>query len=387
MPDQPSAQRPPDGCTRQAGPRCAFVTLGPVSGTIASILERLRVEFPDVEIDHIDIGAWVKSRRLMVAANLLVVLAERGPSIFLDRQRLWGAFYRTSFMFGAVRRLMRHRVSESAYLFSLQRHSLFDASAPGVPHFVYTDHTELVRRRYPDYNVRTAAPERWLRLERQIYTRARTVFTMSNHVAASLIEQYGLPHDRVKCVGAGSNAVTDPETSGAPAYASQRVLFVGRDWERKGGPDLLTAFRQLREQVPGATLLIAGCSPDVAGPGVTVLGDQTSEELTRCFKGAAVFCMPTRVEPFGIAFVEASAHALPVVGTTVGAVPDIVRDGETGYLHDPHDVAGLVRSLSLLLTDPERCRRMGDAGRAYVQRHYTWARAVGQMAQEIRAAL
>jgi len=367
-----------------ASARLAFVTLGPIEGTVSSILERLRAEFPDLDIDHVDIGSWAKSHRLLIATNLLMVLAERGPGIFLDRRRLWGAFYRTSFMFRSIRRLMRRRQAAGTYSFSLQRHSLFDASMPGVPHFVYTDHTELVRRRYADYDSRTAPPDAWLRRERQIYDSASVVFTMSDHVRASLIEQYGLSSDRVKCVGAGSNVVIDERTFTEPNFAGDIVLFVGRDWERKGGPDLIAAFRRVREHVADASLLIAGCSPDVNGPGITVLGDQTAAQLTRRFSESAVFCMPTRVEPFGIAFVEAAAHGLPVVGTTVGAVPDIVREGETGYLHPPHDVDGLTGSLIALLTNPERCRMMGRAGREYVKERYTWTQAVAQIAAAIR---
>lgn len=381
MPDQPVHH------VEQKTPRVAFVALGPVPGTIGSILERLRVEFPEFEVDHVDIGMWAKSRRILVVTNLLVVLAERGPLIFFDRQRLWGAFYRTSFMFKAIRHLMERRHIAGDYAFSLQRHSLFDASVPGVPHFVYTDHTELVRQRYPDYDCRTAPPDRWLRRERQIYERARTVFTMSDHVRVSLLEQYGLSSERVKCVGAGSNVVIDDSTFTVPEYASKQILFVGRDWERKGGPDLVAAFRRVRKQIPDAALVIAGCSPDVGGSGITVLGDQLPAQLSLLFSQSAVFCMPTRVEPFGIAFVEAALHGLPVVGTSVGAVPDLVHDGKSGYLHAPHDVDGLVASLVQLMSDPELCRRMGHHGRKYVQKRFTWTNAVAQMAREIRPAV
>ncbi len=369
------------------GGRFAFVTLGAFSGINESVLDRLKLEFPDLEVDHLEIDAWVRGHRLILAANLAAVVLERGPLILRDRRRLWGAFYRTSFIQRAIRRHMRRRVATSDdYRFTFQTQSLFDASTDRLPHFVYTDHTELVQERYPDFDPGQAAPRRWIELERRIYQHARAVFTMSTHVSRSLVEQYAMPGERIHRVGAGSNLAV-PAEDPLPDYASRRIVFVGRDWERKGGPDLLAAFAEVRQRIPDVTLAIAGCSPIIDQPGVTVLGELSPAEVRRQYLGAAVFGMPTLVEPFGIVFVEALAHGLPVVSTEVGALPDIVRDGETGYLHAPHDISGLAQSLETLLGDPERCRQMGSAGRSSVSGTYTWSQAVASVAGEIRTIL
>ena len=84
--------------------------------------------------------------------------------------------------------------------------------------------------------------------------------------------------------------------------------------------------------------------------------------------------MPTKREPFGIVFIEAMAHRLPVVGTRLGAIPDFVRVDETGYLVDTGAVDDLARALIRLLDDPERCRRFGEAGRRLALERYTWDR-------------
>lgn len=370
--------------TGRSSRRFAFMTIGPFSGINERVLERLRAEFPHLEPDHVDIPTWVRAHRGIMVRNLGQVVAAHGPAILCDRVRLWGAFYRTRYIFGAIRRAMAERMTGGEYAFSLQTQSLFDGSVPGVPHFVYTDHTELVNRYYPDYDPSSAPPEGWLALERGIYEHARLVFTMSSHVSRSLSEHYSIDPARVLCVRAGANVA---RAGGAePDYRSKRILFVGRKWERKGGPDLLAAFRLVRERQPDAELIIVGCSPDISLEGVEVLAELGPEQLDEQYARAAVFCMPSLVEPFGIVFIEALSRGLPVVATSIGALPDIVEPGASGYLHEPHDTRGLADSLAALVADPELCRRLGEHGRAFVGERYTWKHAIGLMAEQIRSA-
>jgi len=365
--------------------RFAFMTIGPFSGINAAVLNGLRAEFPELEADEIDIPTWVRAHRGITIRNLVHVLAEHGPAIFIDRTRLWGAFFRTSYMFGRIHKAMDERLAGDRYEFSLQTQSLFDGSGGGVPHFVYTDHTELVNRYYPDYDPALSPSEGWLELERSIYERADLTFTMSSNVSRSLAEHYSIDPTRVRCVLAGSNVAPGTRSAREPAYASKRILFVGRQWERKGGPDLLAAFQLVRKRHRDASLVIAGCTPEVQLEGVEVLGELPAERLDEQYVRAAVFCMPSLVEPFGIVFIEALSRGLPVVATSIGALPDIVQDGQSGYLHRPHDVKGLADSLGKLLDDPDLCRSFGEQGRNYVSERYTWSRAVGTIAAHIRS--
>jgi phosphatidylinositol alpha-1,6-mannosyltransferase len=89
--------------------------------------------------------------------------------------------------------------------------------------------------------------------------------------------------------------------------------------------------------------------------------------------------MSDRVEGFGISLIEASACGIPVVAGRTGGIPDAVRQGETGLLVDPaslNDVCGAVRSM---LDDPERARRMGQAGRRAVETYYNWDRVAADL--------
>jgi glycosyltransferase involved in cell wall biosynthesis len=104
------------------------------------------------------------------------------------------------------------------------------------------------------------------------------------------------------------------------------------------------------------------------------------------YRRAAVFCLPSRQEGFGIVFLEAMVNAIPIVAARAAAVPETVADGEVGLLVDPDDPEALANRLALLLTDPERRRAMGEAGRRRVEA-YRADRVAAMFLTRVRAAL
>jgi glycosyltransferase involved in cell wall biosynthesis len=143
-----------------------------------------------------------------------------------------------------------------------------------------------------------------------------------------------------------------------------QLLFVGGHLERKGGRTLLEVFRQLRLH-ERADLHIVTRSELEPSPGVHVhRGVQNnSPRLLRLFQEADVFVLPTLADCFGNASIEALAVGLPVITTAMGGIPDIVSDGETGYLLPPGDAQGLARALLRVVDDPQHRRAMGAAAR------------------------
>ena len=114
-------------------------------------------------------------------------------------------------------------------------------------------------------------------------------------------------------------------------------------------------------------------------------------ELPGLYRQMDVFAMPCRsrwggleVEGLGLVFLEASATGLPVLAGDSGGSPETVIRGETGFV--VHDVADVVEGLDLLLADPERARQMGAAGRAMVERDFTWKRVVERVQTGFRTA-
>jgi len=360
--------------------RVGFVRIGPHPIPNRLLAEELAGR-PGLRLSVLDLEPLVRGDWRALVAGGAFTVAEYGHHLARGRLRRWQAFFTTPWMFRHLGELARSWIRENAFDWTFQIQSLYDARVPGIPHFVYTDHTHLANLCYPDFDRRTLRAPRWIELERALYRGADAVFTRSRHVSDSLLEDYGCDAERVVCVGAGSNAALP---GGAPPdRRGQDILFVGVDWERKGGPDLLAAFERVRARHPEATLTVVGCSPPIGGPGIRVLGRLPVEALHGHYQAASIFCLPTRREPFGVVFVEAMHHGLPVVATAIGAVPDLVVEGENGYTVEVGDVAGLARHLDRLLGDAALRQRMGEAGARRARAHYTW----GAVADRILAAV
>lgn len=360
--------------------RLAFIKSGSFSHINASLRGQLATQFSGLEVDEIDV--WrdiVASHRGAYLVGLAQAVLCYKSRVLADRHSISQFAVRAPYLFRKVRTFIARRLDRHAgeYLFSLQSQSLFDASIPGIPHFVFTDHTHLANLSYPAFRRENLLPQPWPPLEREIYNHARHIFVMSEHVRSSLCEDYGVDPSRVTTVFGGSNV--DP--SSAPlendGYRNRTVVFVGVDWERKGGPALAAAFSKLRASVPDARLVVVGCRPALGQSWCEEIGRVPPNEVKRHLLRASVFCLPTRIEPFGIAVIEAFSHRLPAVVSSVGAMPTLVRHGESGLVVPPDDPEALAFALRELLTDPEMCRRLGEAGHRDANERFTWP-AVGK---------
>jgi starch synthase len=230
--------------------------------------------------------------------------------------------------------------------------------------------------------------------ELSVYRHAAGIFTLSERLRRSFIEDLGLPPARVHAMLAGPNLDVARIPATLPRDAAGHcptILFVGRQFLRKGGDVLMQAFRRVRERIPDARLLIAGPSSlPSRDPGVTLLGDVNKNEpagwaaLVEAYGSADAFCLPTRFEPFGIAFIEAMYFSLPCIGTNAWAVPEMIAEGETGFTVPIDDIDALTDRLLQLLGDRALARRMGRAGRARAERQFTWERVIQRMMEVIR---
>ena len=366
----------------------AFVKTGEFSHANRQVLAQLQSRFPDMRAHVIELEDLPVLSKRDVPGLIAAVAKEFGPAALLGTERFRKHIVKTGYRFERARAALLEQMTGRRFAFTFQTQLLFDASIPGTPHFVYTDHTHLENLKYPDRTAATPLSASWIKLEAQAYRNAHMVFTMSQNIARSLVEQYGCPPGRIACVCAGSNVTAAAVGElHAGRFNAKNILFVGVDWERKGGPVLLEAFRAVRRRHPEATLTIVGCSPSISHPGVQVVGRVPLEVVAEHYRRASVFCLPTLNEPFGFVFLEAFTYGLPVVATRLGAIPEIVSEGESGYLVTPHSAEQLVQRLNQLLDDPERCARFGAHGQAWVARRYTWDETGRRMASFIQRAV
>ena len=371
----PAIPLDPTGRPDPSGPRrILFVKLGSFSHTNERILEQLHAHFPTYEIVTFDVKNYVRRRFGVTALNVLLEVMTYGPSVLSNASDRHAFFFLTPFMFRHLSRVIAGRFGRerASFRFVLQTQGLFNAALPGRPFVIYTDHTIASNREYLSSDPRLFRSKALLGQERALYLRADRILVTAAHVGQTLVRTYGCEPRRVATILIGANveAVASPE--GLDRYAAGRILFVGIEWERKGGPTLLAAFEQVAQNFPRATLTIVGCSPSTPHPRVRTTGLISRAEVAEYFVNASIFCLPSVVEPSAVASVEAMAFKLPVVATTVGGFPGMVKDGETGLLVPPNDPAALAGALRKLLANPERARVMGLSGHRHGRENYTW---------------
>jgi glycosyltransferase involved in cell wall biosynthesis len=152
----------------------------------------------------------------------------------------------------------------------------------------------------------------------------------------------------------------------ARARVRPECLFMGGDFVRKGGPDLLEAWTRGRFGDRADLHIVSDARvPSPLPPGVrhqVGVRGQTPEWIA-AWRGADLFVMPTRNEAFGLVYQEAAAAGLPAIGSRLNAVPEIIDDGVTGILVPPGDVGAIASALDALIASAELRERLGRAAR------------------------
>jgi phosphatidyl-myo-inositol dimannoside synthase len=261
----------------------------------------------------------------------------------------------------------------------------------GIPYAVFVYGYEIRRRR------RRRPIARLLR-------NARTVIACSQFTRAAA-QELGVAPERLRILYPGVDAARFtpdtgnrvPDTQGRNGVG--KLLSVSRLADTyKGHDTTIRALPLVRAKVPDARYLIAGGGPlsdylarvaesaSVADH-VEFLGDVPDDVLADLYRSANVLVTLSRESPtaggaegFGIVCLEAAACGIPVVAGRSGGLPDAVADGVTGILVDPHDIGAAAEAIVSLLTDPNRARAMGEAGRKRVVERFTWEK----MATEAR---
>lgn len=369
----------------QSGKRILFVKYGSFSHVNGKVEEILRSEFEAHGIQVLDaVDDILKSTpfvALLLWAKALLIHPLR---VVTRKNSPWDFVFRDPLSWRLISRWMLRNADPSEVLFIFQTQSMFDASRPGIPFFIYTDHTHLAHRRHPGGGAPARTSAGWSSLEGVLYGKAATVFTLSEFCACSVREDYGVPPRCVESVSTGINMEL-PRLEGLGNDRDPVILFVGGDWGIKGGAELAAAFRLVRKSVPGTELWIVGDRPPELEEGMIAFGRIGLEQLDLLFRKASLVCVPSRVERASMLSLDAAAYALPVISSRSGAGSERVRHGVTGLLVDPVDSHGFAREIVSLLADPDRRCRMGQAGRRMVEEEFTWEAVGTKIAGRIRS--
>jgi len=298
----------------------------------------------------------------------------------------------------------------------------------GIPHILSAHSLEPMRPWKAEQLGGGYALSSWA--EQQAYEGASAIIAVSNGMRADILKSYpNVDPERVKVVHNGIDLAgwAKPDDAEFEALAAQvrdrygidtsrpTVVFVGRITRQKGLPHLLRAVEKLPEQVQ--VILCAGApdTPEIKAEvdaavaalqgqrtGVIMIEEMLPHrELQAVLAASDVFVCPSVYEPLGIVNLEAMAMGLPVVGSATGGIPDVIVDGETGYLVpieqlqdgtgtpiDPEQFAtDLAERLSDLVMDADKSQQMGRAARKRVEEHFSWTAIADRTMEVYRWAL
>jgi glycosyltransferase involved in cell wall biosynthesis len=265
---------------------------------------------------------------------------------------------------------------------------------------LHREHPLLALVHHPlalESGIAPAEAEDFRRRERTALCHTDRVIVTSPSTAQRLAAEFGVAPASITVALPGSEprvpADARSSRNGPPA-----LLAVGAVVRRKGYDVLIEALATLRD-LPWRMTIVGDRTRSPAtvaaldeaaqrhglGERITFAGAVHDARLAALHAEADLFVLPSRFEGYGMAFAEAIAHGLPVIGTTAGAIPDTVPEG-TGILVPPDDAAALAQALRHLITDNEKRETLAASARAAAARLPTWRQSAEEFARAIEAA-
>ncbi len=296
----------------------------------------------------------------------------------------------------AYQALRPHAGSLDAALFHTQVTSLFSAGLMRrVPSVVSLDATPLqydalgaLYGHVPSTNARLERVKK--RLNQRSFQAARHLVTWSEWAKGSLVADYGIPASKVTVIPPGIDLeLWDFPERAKGSGETVNALFVGGDFARKGGDTLLEAFAALPAKTNAHLHLVTqteGVGDGLANVSVYRGVTPNSDALRALYAQADLLVFPTRGDTLGLVVLEALAAGLPIITTHVGALPEVVTDGETGLVVPPNDPRALACALERLAGDAGERRAMGRRARLDAHARFGAAQNYGKLVQTVREA-
>ncbi|WP_026072232.1 glycosyltransferase family 4 protein [Nodosilinea nodulosa] len=229
----------------------------------------------------------------------------------------------------------------------------------------------------------------WQECEKIAYRKASCIFTFSQLVKQSLIEEYGISPHKIFPIGASGQFLNPYK--GHKKFGSHKILFNGSDFERKGGDLVVPAFQKIKASVPEAELIIVGheLSLDkINQNGIHNMG-MVSDPLAmqRIFLEADILLAPALCEPYGQILVEAMNYGLPTIISNVGGMPEIVDHDINGLILSEHSSECLAENVIALIQNQERLNYFSEQGRLKVREKLNWYSISSNICEQIEEAL
>lgn len=308
----------------------------------------------------------------------LTIVTVKKPK-FSQNQARWLSL---SFSFNAALKKLETQNRFDLIHFTDARESFFCApGAPMIGHVNDTYSAELktafdYRKNYPDWILRWLYYSAVHFLESRRLQRLKLIVANSRFTAETIAKTYPNTTAKVRhCYKSVDVAryqqVRELREASLPDPDQPVILFVGSNMHRKGVPDLIKAAPGVLEKFPQAKFVIVGNDKAIAGlkalcsdlgvaQNFKFAGWQSQEDLLEFYLRASLFVMPSLTEALGVTFLEAMAAGVPVIGTEVGGIPEIIQHGFNGLLVPVKSPASITQAINQLLADEDLRKRLKD---------------------------
>ena len=223
----------------------------------------------------------------------------------------------------------------------------------------------------------------------RIYRAAAHLFPWNEWVAASLRDDYGVPESKITAISPGvDQQLFRPDPAARAEDGVVRLLFVGGDFERKGGDLLLRWAKETKLNIPWELHLVTRDEvPETPNVRVHHGVANNSPALVQLYQSCDLFVLPTRADCYSLVAMEAMSCGLPVVISRLGGIPEIVADGETGLLLEPGAYEPLASVLDALVSDTARRQAMGRASLLRAQERFNCRTNLGRILERMKGTL
>lgn len=311
----------------------------------------------------------------------LTIVTVKKPK-FNQSQARWISL---SFSFNVALRKLEAKNKFDLIHFTDARESFFCTTrAPMIGHVNDTYSAEIksplkYKKNYPDWMLRWIYYSTVHFLESRKLHRLKLIVANSRYTAETIIKTYPKTKSKVRhCyksvdVERYKKIVNDSEVI-LPDPKRPIILFVGSNMNRKGVPDLINAAPGVLKKYPQAKFVIVGSDKTVGGlkalcydlkvdQNFEFAGWQSQSDLLKYYKHATIFVMPSLTEALGVTFLEAMTAGVPVIGTDVGGIPEIIEHGYNGLLVPVESPLSISEAINKLLADETLRKSLTDNAR------------------------
>ena len=345
------------------------------SGTPFHMLQALQTQFARVTV-----LSSKKPKRSLISGVLRLLLGK-------DRYPLW--MTRTALK-DYARRLGNsiEKNRPDAVLCVSSQHLIY-TSASGLPVFMVSDAPWMAYKvAYKDYDALPLLANRYAHLEAAAARKISGVIYPTPWACTEAMTRFGLGADKVDCIAFGANRFCVDTVKQVlsrirhKATSPLNFLFIGKDWDRKGGPLAVRIVRELNRRGCNSLLVVIGCTPVIDpddAPYVLVQGflsptkPEDVRSMQHAFEEAHFLLVPSHAECFGLVFAEAQSYGLPCISLTNQGIPGVVDSGVTGLLFEPGSAAEeIVDRVLELAQDSDAYKAMAIAARLKFESVLNW---------------